>query len=130
MTQLFFLLHKIGLNFKQKVQNKSQVKTHMYVCAKHIAVFWYEDNNVMWHLGIVEEIMKENLRVSYLTQDDCKGVSWTFPETAEVLETSFEQILASEIVVKFSGTVQIRCKISDKTLFTKLNGVTKEKMVS
>ena len=67
MTQLFFLLHKIGLNFKQKVQNKSQVKTHMYVCAKHIAVFWYEDNSVRWNLRIAEEVMKENLLGSYLT---------------------------------------------------------------
>ena len=47
-------------------------------------------------------------------QDDSKGVSWTFPETAEVLETAFEQILAAKILVNYSGTVQIRCKYLTK----------------
>ena len=111
----------------QAERTKSESSKDPYVCGEHIACFWYEDNNVRWYLGIVEEIMNENLLVSYLTQDDRQGISF-FLETAEVLQTSFEQIPASKIVVKYSGTIQIRCKISDKTLVTKLNDMIQEKI--
>ena len=60
-----------------------------------------------------------------MTCADGSGTSWTFPETAEVLDTSPDQILASKIKVQYSGTVRIRCKIADKSRVAKLNDVLK-----
>ena len=34
--------------------------------------------------------------------------SWTFPESAEVLETSIDQVMATKVKVQYLGTVRIR----------------------
>ena len=54
---------------------------------------WYENECVKWHLGIVEGFTNGKVNVSYMIRADATGLSWTFPETAEVLEASFDQIL-------------------------------------
>ena len=59
-----------------------------------------------------------------MTRADMLGTSWTFPETAEVLDTSSDQILASKIKVQYSGTVRIRCQIVDEALTAQLNEMT------
>ena len=83
--------------------------------------FWYENECVKWHLGIVEGFTNGKVNVSYMIRADATGLSWTFPETAEVLETSFDQILASNVKVQYLGTERIRCKIVDKGLITEMN---------
>ena len=91
---------------------------------EHVAAFWVENDSVKWHLGIVEGYEKSLIRISYMTRADMLGTSWTFPETAEVLETSSDQILASKIKVQYSGTVRIRCQIVDEALTVQLNEMT------
>ena len=39
---------------------------------------------------------------------DGKGLSLTFPKTAEILETSVEQIIASTVKVRYLGSVRIQ----------------------
>ena len=94
-----------------------------FIHGEHIVAFWFESDCVKWHLGIVEGFDKSQIRVSYMTRSDASGTSWTFPETAEVLVTSQDQILASKIKVQYSGTVRIRCKIVDNSLIAKLNDI-------
>ena len=63
--------------------------------------------------------MTENkIMVSYMRKSDKKGVRWLFPEEAEILETSLDQILQRNIPVSYSLTAMIRCEISKATLET------------
>ena len=40
-----------------------------------------------------------------MSKADKKGKVWTFPECAELLETSQEQILATKVKVQYLGAV-------------------------
>ena len=93
-----------------------------FTLGEHVVAYWFEINSVKWYLGIVEGYESNKIQVSYMTR---AGDSWTFPETAELLETSPDQILASKIKVQYSGTARIRCKITDNSLITHLNDITK-----
>ena len=83
-----------------------------------------------WFWGIVEKIEEDGLTISYLTQasrsDSDGGQSWTFPEEAEVIKTSYEQILASKVKVQYSGCVRIRCTIIDASLILGMNNLTRQ----
>ena len=54
---------------------------------------------------MVEAEKSDKLLISYMIQADSKRQSWTFPETAEILETSVEQITASKVKVQYLGSV-------------------------
>ena len=56
-----------------------------------------------------------------MSKADKKGELWTFPECAELLETSQEQILATKIKVQYLGTIQIRCHIISDNLIEETN---------
>ena len=72
--------------------------------------FWIEGSKVIWHLGVVEDIKNGNPIVSYMVRKNTSGKSWTYPECAEILETSQDQILASKIGVQYLGSVRISFK--------------------
>ena len=59
-----------------------------YISGEHVAAFWYDNQNIKWHLGIVEELKHDKITIKYMTQADSAGSSWTFPEKAEILDTS------------------------------------------
>ena len=54
-----------------------------------------------------------------------KGKSWTYPESAEVLLTSCDQILASKVKVQYLGSVRIRCNILSNDLIQEMNTAVK-----
>ena len=58
-----------------------------------------------------------------MSKADKKGKVQTFPECAELLETSQEQILVTKIKVQYLGTVQIRCRIISDNLIKETNAV-------
>ena len=87
--------------------------------------FWVEGNETKWHLGVVEGIENDNPLVSYMIRTDGKGKSWTYPESAEVLQTSCDQILASKIKVQYLGSVCIRCNILSNELIQEMNTAVK-----
>ena len=83
----------------------------------------------MWYLGILEKNETDDMTISYLTQASRSSggdQSWTFPEEAEVIKTSYEQVLASKVKVQYSGSVRIRCKITDASLIHEVNRLTKQ----
>ena len=94
-----------------------------------VAVFWYENNMVKWYLAIVDRLNKDSITLSYMTHADSTGLSWTFPEKADVLDMSYDQILESKVMVQYSGTVRIRCMIMDKTMVARLNGMVERKEI-
>ena len=56
-----------------------------------------------------------------MSKADKKGKVWTFPECAELLETSHEQILATKVKVQYLGTLQIHCHIISDNLTEETN---------
>ena len=56
-----------------------------------------------------------------MSKADKKGELWTFPECAELLETSQEQILATKVKVQYLGTVWIHCHIISDNLIKETN---------
>ena len=54
---------------------------------------------------------------------DTKGQSWTFPKTAEILETSVEQIIASTVKVHYLGSLRIWCNLVSKTLSNEMDNI-------
>ena len=72
------------------------------------------------------------LVISYMSKADKKGKVWTFPERAELLETSQKQILATKVKVQYLGTVRIHCHIISDNLIKETNATaaTKQERVS
>ena len=64
---------------------------------EHVIAHWLEGHIARWYLGTVEAKKSDKLLISCLIPPDSKGQSWTFLETAEILETSVEQIIASKV---------------------------------
>ena len=83
---------------KESDKGEGQTDTK-YMLGEHVIAYWLERHNVRWYLGIVGAEKSDKLLISYMTRADSKGKSWTFPETAEILETSAEQIIASKVKV-------------------------------
>ena len=76
-----------------------------YKLGKHVIAYWLGGHIARWYLGMVEAEKSDKLLISYMIQADSKRQSWTFPETAEILETSVEQIIASKVKVQYLGSV-------------------------
>ena len=93
------------------------------VQGEHVIAFWVEGNKTKWYLGVVETKKNDELVTSCMSKADKKGKVWTFPECAELLETSQEQILATKIKVQYLGTVQIHCCIISDNLIKETNAV-------
>ena len=60
-----------------------------------------------------------------MIKTDSKGKSWTYPESAEVLLTSCDQILASKVKVQYLGSVRIHCNILSNHLIQEMNTAVK-----
>ena len=91
---------------------------HKFEYGEHIACVWYDDNDNkhQWHLGVVDGMEGEKVKVSYMKMSDRKGQKWLFPEEADVHSTSPDQIIMRHIPVMYSLTAMIRCEISCETL--------------
>ena len=86
------------------------------VQGEHVTAFWVEGNKIKWYFGTVETKNKKKLVISYMSKADKKRKVWTFPECAELLETSQEQILATKVKVQCLGTTRIHCHIISDNL--------------
>ena len=56
-----------------------------------------------------------------MSKADKRGKVWTFPQCAELLETSQEQVLATKLNVQYLGTLRIRCHIISDNLIEEAN---------
>ena len=78
-------------------------------------------------MGVIEAVRDDKILVSYMVRADSDGETWVFPETAELLETKEEQILAKKVLVQYVGNVRIRCKILSKTLIAEIKSALVQK---
>ena len=83
-----------------------------------VAYIWKEDvgYNIPWCLGIVDQIVRDKVYVPYMRKSDKQGLSWLFPDEAEVYDTIRDQIIARNMEIKYSMTAMIRGNISRQTL--------------
>ena len=93
-----------------------------YKIGENVAVFWM-DETVQWFLGVVDSNVgaNGNILISYLTRSDSTGCEWIFPEDAEIIETSPEQILARNIEVEYRCSIRVRCRILSHEVIAELN---------
>ena len=110
-----------------QTSSSSPDRSHIqYQCGEHVIAFWLEGNTAKWYLGVVEGISDGKILMSYMSRADTKGKSWTFPQAAEVLQSSPEQILASKVKVQSLGTVTLRCCIVADELVAGMDSIVKD----
>ena len=93
----------------------------------HVIAFWIEGNETQWYLGFIDGMVGDNPLISYMKRTDKIGRSWTYPESAEILETNPEQILARKVKVQYLGSVRIRLNIVSQELIEEMNKIIKSK---
>ena len=93
---------------------------------EHVVAFWFE-SKFQWYLGVVDDVDQEGVpTISYMIRAGENNSDWVFPETAEVLRTSTEQIMGRKIPVTYQCTVRIRCKITSRELVSDLDAQVEE----
>ena len=97
-----------------------------YQLGEHIIAFWVEGNEVKWHFQVVEGLKNNTPTVSYMVHTDPKGKSWTYPESADVLQTSCDEIQAVNVKVQYLCSVCIWCGIVANELIDQINFIIKD----
>ena len=99
--------------YDDKENNEKQFQT-----GEEVTCIWQEDvgYNIAWYLGIADQIVGDKVYVSYMRKSDKQGLSWLFPDEAEIHDRSRDQIIAGNIEIRYSMTTMIRGNISRQTL--------------
>ena len=100
--------------------DKHKTELSKLLPGEHVAAFWFA-SDFQWYLGVIDDINEGVLFVSYMIRASDRNVDWVFPETAEVFETSFEQIMARRVPVEYQCSVRIRCTISSQELISEFD---------
>ena len=89
-----------------------------------VACIWQEDvgYDITWYLGIVDQTVGDEVYVSYIRKSDKQGLSWLFPDEAEIHDMSQDKIITRIIEIRYSMTAVIRANILKHTL-NRLNSV-------
>ena len=79
---------------------------------------WQDDvgYNINWYLGIIDQIVGDKAYVLYMRKLDKEGLSWLFPDEAEIHDTSRDRINARNIETTYSMSAIVRNNISRQTL--------------
>ena len=64
--------------------------------------------------------------VSYMIRSSISDSEWVFPEKAEILKTTTEQIITRKVLVDYKCSVCIHCSIKSDDLLSTLNLKMKE----
>ena len=59
--------------------------------------------------------------VSYMIKSNISDSEWVFPEKADILKTTTEQIIGRKVTVDYNRSVRIRCSIKFDDLLSFLN---------
>ena len=65
-------------------------------------------------MGVVDKFENGELLVSYMKRADQKGLTWLFPDEAEIHLTKRDQVIARSIPVRYSVTAKMRCILNVK----------------
>ena len=102
---------------ESRYDDKENNEEHFQI-GEAVACILQEDveYNITWYLGIVDQMVGDKVYVSYMRKSDKQGLSWLFPDEAEIHDTSRDQIIAKNIEIIYSMTAMIRGNISRQTL--------------
>ena len=117
-TDLFDAISKItGVCEIENVPTEQTEKQHIpsFKPGEHVAVFWVENVDVVWYLGIVEKEMNDGrVQVIHLKRTDKAGQKWVIPDNPENLVVEKDQIVLTNINVMYFG-VSCRVELSKAT---------------
>ena len=96
--------------------DKENETENCFTCGEHLACIWTEDvgDKINWHLGVADKFENGELLVSYMKRADQKGLTWLFPDEAEIHLTKRDQVIALSIPVRYSVTATMRCILNVK----------------
>ena len=99
--------------YDDKDSNEEQFQT-----GKAVACIWQEDvgYNITWYLGIVDQIVGDKVCVIHEKIRQKQGLSWLFPEEAEIHDTGRDQIITRNTEIRHSMMAMIRGNITRQTL--------------
>ena len=85
----------------------------------HVAVAWLKEDNSRsyeWYLGVVNKLISnDSVSISYFVRKDTIGCQWTFPEVAEIRDTSMEQIVCKVTNITYQCISRIKCILQKQT---------------
>ena len=102
---------------ESRYDDKENNEEHFQI-GEAVACIWQEGvgYNITWHLGIVDQMVGDKVYVLYMRKSDKHGLRWSFPDEAEIHDTSRDQIIGRNIEIRYSMTAIIRGNISRQTL--------------
>ena len=127
ITDLNRVLHCLAHQSSVELQEQTFDSEDEHHVGDHVIAYWLEGNSADFFLGVIDKIQDDKIFVSYMVRADSCGATWVYPETAELLETKREQILAKNVLVQYVGSIRIRCKILSETLIADIKSTISEK---
>ena len=103
ITDLNRVLHCLAHQSNVDLQEQTFENEDEHHVGDHVIAYWLEGNSADFFLGVIEDIQADKIFVSYMVRADSVGATWVFPETAELLETKKEHILAKNVLVQYVG---------------------------
>ena len=92
----------------------------------HVAGVWSNEDNctgntLTWYLGVVESLSENGAMVAYMVQTNTNSKSnWMYPDASSnansTFNTPYDQIISTEIPVKYSCATIIRCQLTTNTV--------------
>ena len=107
-------IDSVPQNVEESRYDDKENNEEQFQIGEAVACIWQEDvgYNITWYLGIVDQIVGDKVYVLYMRKSDKQGLSWLFPNEAEIHDTSRDQIIARNIEIRYSMTAMIRGNIS------------------
>ena len=111
-------IESVPQNAEKSQYDDKQNNEEQFQIGEEVACIWQDDvgYNITWYLGIVDQIVGDKVYVLYMRKSDKQGLSWLFPNEAEIHDTSRDQIIATNIEIRHSLMAMIRGNISRQTL--------------
>ena len=111
-------IDSVPQNVEESRYDDKENNEEQFQIGEAVACIWQDDvgYNITWYLGIVDQIVGDKVYVLYMRKSDKQGLSWLFPNEAEIHDTSRDQIIARNIEIRYSLTAMIRGNISRQTL--------------
>ena len=127
LSELLNVLH--GISAKSVTQSAcSGEYDNTLSIGEHVVAFW-EEKFFQWYLGVVDHFDEKGISlVSYLIRSSISDSEWVFPQKAEILKTTTEQIIARKVPVDYKYSVCIPCSIKSDDLLSTLNLIMKNLM--
>ena len=94
-------IDSVPQNVEESQYDDKENNEEQFQIGEAVACIWQEDvgYNTIWYLGIVDQIVGDKVYVLYMRKLDKQGLSWLFPDEAEMHHTikSLLEILRLDI---------------------------------